>query len=244
MSIYRRKATFTASRVSWNLLEVKDMGAPSLQDISPADLFTIVDLVLSPSQNATTNQNSSSYDLSGYLFQFLHLSSKTNAQISTQPLLDLRNLLTIPLYICNPVTFTGNSSITSAQTDLPEENQLQGADAVSATRAVPGSWTVWTYIASAGTILLLCSIIIGINSIIEAPKTSSFAIADFLMLTKAHERNGIGDSSSAAGDARIDELFESVKEPGDNAEIIKRACDVKMSLKTGSSSGCCLLMGP
>jgi hypothetical protein len=231
MSIYRRKATFTASRISWNLLEVKDMGAPSLQDISPADLFIILDLILSPSQNAGTNQNSSSYDLSDYLFQFLHLSSKTNAQISAQPLLYLRNLLTIPLYLCNPVTFTGSSSITTTQTDLPAENQLQGADAVSATRAIPGSWTVWTYIAFAGAILLLCYIIISINSIIETPKTSSFAIADFLMLTKAQEANRIGDGHSAAADAKMNELFETVKKPGDNAEIIKHACDIKIYLK-------------
>jgi hypothetical protein len=82
MTVYRRKATIIASRASWNLLDVQDLSTPSLQDIGPDDLFTILDLILSPTQNSTVNQNSSSYDLSNYLFQFLHLSSKPNAQIS------------------------------------------------------------------------------------------------------------------------------------------------------------------
>ena len=64
------------------------------------------------------------------------------------------NLLTIPLYLCNPVTFTGNSSITSTQTGPPTENQLQDADTVSTTQTVSGPWTVWTRISSAGTILV------------------------------------------------------------------------------------------
>jgi hypothetical protein len=234
MTVYRRKATIVASRASWNLLDVQDLSTPSLQDIGPDDLFTILDLILSPTQNSTVNQNSSSYDLSNYLFQFLHLLSKPNAQISKQPLQCLRNLLTIPLYLCNPVTFTNSTSITSPQTDLPAENQLLGADAVSATRAVPGIWTVWTYIAAAGSILLMCLVVIGVNSRIETPETSSIPFADLLVLARAHGTNGKEDGGNTAAHAKYDDLFDSVKKSGDDEGILRLACGVKVYLKTGN----------
>ena len=139
--------------------------------------------------------------------------------MSTQSLLYMLNLLTIPLYLCNPVTFTGNSSITSTQTDPPTENQLQDADTVSTTRTVPGPWTVWTRISSAGTILVAL-----LNN--HWHQLDNWNATDtvicYCRIFDAYQKTKGWNRRQQFGCSRGKNLWavESVKKSGDNAKII------------------------
>jgi hypothetical protein len=217
MAIYRRKATVIASLSSWDILEATDLSAPEAQYINSVDLFSALDTILTPTRNAGSDQNSSAYMRTEDLYRFLNFSSMPNAEASSLPVQYLRNLLVLPLYLCNPVTASGTGSITAQQTNLPVENQLTAADATKVTRAVPGQQTVWIYIASAGTILLITFIVILIFSPVDISKTSSFPIADFLMLSRA-------DGTAASFNSfKHDDIFAFVKTPGNNKEILNCA---------------------
>ena len=228
MATYRRKATVTAVRSSFDILEVSDLSTPVAQVIHPTDLFSILDTILTPAQIGTSNQTSPAYALSDYLFELLHLASSPSAQAMTQPVQILRNLLVTPLYLCNAVILTGTSSMATLQTGLPAENQLLGADAIRVTRAVPGQLTVWIYIASAGTILLTAFIVICVSSRVQTPKTSSFPIADFLMLTRVDTRGWRDGLSCGSTSFEHDGIFASVQKFGDNSEILRWASNFSL----------------
>ena len=227
MAIYRRKVTVIASRSSSNILEVMDLSTPEVQLIDPADLFSALDIILMPARNATSNKSSPAYMLSNYLSHFLGYSSDPSSQMLTTPLQFLRNLLAIPLYLCNPI-MTGGSSITTQQPNLPAENQLIGADAIGLARAVPGERTVKVYRASAGAILLVTFIVICISSRAEIPKTSSFPIADFLMLTKAVKTGWNDEAPPGLSSFKHDDIFIWVKKSGDSKEILSSAGSVDL----------------
>lgn len=227
MAIYRRKATVIASRSSSNILEVMDLSTPEAQNIDPADIFSALDIILIPARNATSNKSSPAYMLSNYLSHFLGYSSDPSSQMLTTPLQFLRNLLAIPLYLCNPV-MTGGSSITTQQPNLPAENQLIGADAIGLTRAVPGGRTAKIYTESAGAILLVTFNVICISSRAEIPKTSSFPIADFLMLTKAVRRGWQDGAPPSLSSFKHDDVFIWVQKSGDNKEILSSAGSVNL----------------
>ena len=228
MATYRRMATVTAVRSSFNILEVSDLGTPVAQIIHSTDLFSILDTILTPAQIGTLNKTSPTYALSDYLFELLHFASSPSAQAMSQPVQILRNLLVTPLYLCNAVILTGTSSMATLQTGLPAENQLLGADAIRVTRAVPGQLTVWIYIASAGTILLTAFIVICVSSRVQTPKTSSFPIADFLMLTRVDTRGWRAGMDCSSTSFNHSDVFASIQKVGDNNEILRWAGDVSL----------------
>jgi hypothetical protein len=228
MTTYRRKCTTTSSRVSWETLEISNLSPPQLQYIEPSDLFKVLNNTLALASNKSVEiQNTAQYQLAHYLFDFLVLSSNTYAQLSDQPLLYLRNLLTFPLYLCNPVILTNNTSITTAQTQLPLENQLLGSDAIGFVRAIPSRWTVYTYIATAGAIIAIVFIvIISQTSRVKVPNTSPFPLVDFLTLTSLEWRDLKSARESRAKDVRHDDVFESMPAKRSDRDYLERAREI------------------
>jgi hypothetical protein len=186
MTVYRRTATVSASRINWGILDAEDLSQPTLETINPSDLFTAFDAILTFVPNeSSTNQcsiDTPEYQLTEYLYIYLNQSTTPIHQISSAPFDYLRNLLVTPLYLCNPVVLTAADSATGIQPGLPQENYLQGSYAIPAQRAVPGRWTVWTYIASGGMTLLIMFAALAWASLTVKPESSSFPMADLLIL--------------------------------------------------------------
>jgi hypothetical protein len=191
MTIYRRKATTTASRSTWVMLEIKDLTTPEPQQINPNDLFTVINSMLLPASSATNF--SATEVLTEYLVNILELSSSPYAQMADGATLVLRNLLTIPLYLCNSVALTGASSMSTVQSQLPAENQLFGSNILAATRAVPALWTVYSYAGMAGAIVLtVVASTIYLSWQGHRIEPSEFPIANFVGLTSVYTQASNG----------------------------------------------------
>jgi hypothetical protein len=128
MTIYRRKATTKASRSTWAMLEIKDLTTPEPPQINSNDLFTVINSMLLPASNTSSATNFSATEVLTEYINILELSLSPYAQMADGATLVLRNLLTIPLYLCNSVALTGTSSISTVQSQLPAENQLFGSN--------------------------------------------------------------------------------------------------------------------
>jgi len=230
MTTYRRNATTTSSRVSWETLEISNLSPPELQHIEPLGLFKVLDNTLALASNMSAEiQNTAQYQLALYLFDFLRSSSNTYSQLTNQPMLYLRNLLTLPLYLCNPVILTNITSMTTAQTQLPLENQLLGSDAIGLVRAIPSRWTVYTYIGTAGAIIAIDFIVIIFQtSRVKMPNTSSFPLVDFLTLTSVEWRDLESARESRIKDIRHEDIFESMPAKRSDRDYLERARKIRV----------------
>ncbi|RAO68327.1 uncharacterized protein BHQ10_004339 [Talaromyces amestolkiae] len=234
LTIYRCNATVAASRTNLALLQVRDLGTPVLQSITPRDLFQVYDAILTPLDNISDGGNCSSLTPQSQLTEFLYIylnqsAYTTNPIISTQRDY-LRNLLAVPLYYCNSVMILSSNSPNAVQPGLLPENYLRGSYAIPEERAVPESWTVWTYAGLYGAILLLLLAVHVAASGYETSRDSHFPIADLLIQMSPEEMSyNVGEAGKQSSKVQFDELFAGVA-PGDDQAIMRRASEIRMRL--------------
>ncbi|KAK6542321.1 hypothetical protein TWF694_006280 [Orbilia ellipsospora] len=200
MVAYRRLATVTALQKDLSILDVTDLGEPTIQSeaqgISPKDLFIALDTLVYHSDSTTAQSDCKSSKPSFQLYVFigtrLDLLRADQAQALRLPLDLLRNLLVMPLYLYNDLIMRPGSAIPAidtVQTGLPAENYIQGAYIIASTRSIPGTWTVWTY-ASIGAVVLVTGFIVQLLLLRDdVPKSSGNPVVDFISFTECHDDN-------------------------------------------------------
>lgn len=234
LTIYRRNANVAASRTNMALLQAKELGAPVLQRVSANDLFQAYDSILTPLDEVSSGGNCSSLtpqsQLTEYLYLYLNQSAYTpNPSVST-PRDYIRNLLAIPLYLCNPLMLSSGYSPNTIQAGLPAQNYLRGSYATAATRAVPESWTIWTYAGMYGAILLLLLIVCVMVSGYDKPISSHFPVTDLLTSMRPEEMViGGGEAAKQPVKLSYEDIFTGAQ-PGDNKAILRRASEIRMRL--------------
>lgn len=206
MSIYRRIATTVSDRSTFNILEYKDLGPPTVQNITSADLFSAINSnVLQPRNTTDTVSEfvlSQAYTTAN-LIRMSHLYQYDNTGSTMVNV--LRNLLTVPLYVFNNMTSLVPTSYNIYALDLPKENFIEGRCATSQ-REVPQMWTVWVYIGTRCGILLL---ILGTHAFAmrwEVPTRSAFPLFEFAELVDIHDgltqEGGVEGGNGSAGELK------------------------------------------
>lgn len=232
ISIYRRKASFVASRSTGDILSVQNTGPATPQDISPEDFTKAIDTFLWPWNNGSYPQLceivSQQVGLNGLMWSALTQGMVGGA--STLPLDYLRNLFATALFMFNSA-YVG-APVTTSYVDilkgLPAENYVDGSMAREVYHTVPAAWTVYAFIAVGGIILLLIwGVLLTLTPYYGVPKTSSFPFVDLLALRWENLEG------STEGTDDLKNVFPG-RARGDDMEVIRQAADVKVFIKDGA----------
>jgi hypothetical protein len=238
MVIYRRTATTTASRLSEDILRAAELGQPEVQYMHPSDFFTIYDSVFINPLNGSGDACLTvrpEYLQTIMFYTYLNESATRIRQTNSQPLDYLRNVLATPLYLCNAVTLTASKSPHAPQSGLGEEYYTNGSAAFAQQRAVPARWTVWTYAATAGMLLLL-TFVVALISCFASLESSSFPLVDFLTLpepVRAVGEDEWGDTMARAQAMRVEEIFPAWRH-WDNSGIVQRSSEIRLRARNGA----------
>lgn len=231
IAIYRRTASFVASRSTGDILSVYNLGPAEAQHISPQNFSRAIDTMLYPWSNSSSPQLCEIVGERAVLnaMMWTRLAQGIVAGAWTGPLDDLRNLFATALFVYNPVTFTGQISINETQSGLLAENYITGSMAREGTHVVPQAWTVYVYIAVAGGILVVISVLLPWTATYKAPNTSAFPFVDCLSLNRYV-------TGSMTEQRDLMEVFVGLQQ-GKDMDVLERIANVKVGLKNEGNQG-------
>jgi hypothetical protein len=170
------------SRDTGVILASQDLGKPQVQKMTAADFKTAFDIMLIPWKNTSSSIPTSSTTWQLSVFIWSQLENNLAAAHSSEAWDYLRNLFASPLYIFNPVMLGATPDTNVTEPDLPRENYINGSYAKTRTHAVPARWTVITYVAVSGSILILIFMVLGLSISYDGPEPSALPLVDVLKL--------------------------------------------------------------
>jgi hypothetical protein len=229
ISIYHRTATVTADRSSAAILDVSDLGEPTSQNITVEDFSTAFNTMLywyneTNSVGGVCPLVGSDWQLTGTMWS-LFKTSLLALEVTT-PMNILRNLFVTPLFTFNALVTNNNPFLpvdpNAIAPGLPAENYVTGSYARPITHLVPMPWTVYTYVAVTGFIILLVSgALFYTMSKYKLPEASAFPIIDHLRV----------QNSKPVGSSRL--LLEAFTEEEleDDWKLMEQAVNVSITLR-------------
>ena len=137
----------------------------------------------------------------------------------------LHNLFATTLYVFNNVTLGVGPDIVTVQPNLLPENYINGSYGRVRIHAVPQRWTVLTYVAVSGILLLTIFLALALGAGHDIPESSAFPFVDSLIL------KWVVQGEQADGFDNMREAFQTVHNIGDG-KILKQAAEIRVKLRS------------
>ena len=212
----RRTANTFYSRTNGSLLTIANVSDPSPLNIQPTDLLFVLDRFFGDAPLAP-NQTSTTLSLLNYVFnQVLPLQSPTR---SSDGVLLLRSLLTVPVLWFQPNFMGGNISTTPIPTDipragLPSELYTTAHWEKSNDRVVISLWTVIVFLALGTVIYVWCLALMTWAMSLQGPELSKFPLVDFASRIAAGRdlaKSPVDEIALAASGSGLKEKLQDVR---------------------------------
>jgi hypothetical protein len=232
IAIHGRTASIVSDRRTLDILDVSDLGPLEAQDIPIWNFKTTWNSILYSLSKLRTSDicktSPVAYQLTENMGSFLQFSTlaEFGVEVNT-PQEYLRNLFAASLHYFNLIMLNdADPSPYTQQAGIPFENQINGSLAMPVSHLVITRWTVYTYIAVSGLILLITCVYLAISSLRTIPETSEFAVIDALAIRCQSNLSQQQNEASTA----LEGTFNGIG-AGDDGAILRQAKGIVIAQK-------------